>query len=226
MPKERVIQFGEGGFLKEYVLKYAELWELPEGFTKWINEECDFCNSLVDRIVTGYPRDEAEELWKEGIWCETYRERYSSLYLNVQESVTILYVILASVALLAAYFSTDIVHVYLSRDYRDIAALSILGMEKKRIKRIYLILSLRAVMTASVIGTIIGLALGSFSPLIIKAVSSSNPSLVEYYISSFSIKIPFFAIAVMILSMALLSLLTLYISIRKAKDLGEAAYEA
>ena len=53
------------GFLKEYVLKYAELWQLPEGFTKWINEECDFCNSLVDRIVTGYPRDEAEELWKE-----------------------------------------------------------------------------------------------------------------------------------------------------------------
>ncbi len=53
------------GFLKEYVLKYAKLWQLPEGFTKWINEECDFCNSLVDRIVTGYPRDEAEELWKE-----------------------------------------------------------------------------------------------------------------------------------------------------------------
>ena len=53
------------GFLKEYVLKYAQLWQLPEGFIKWINEECDFCNSLVDRIVTGYPRDEAEELWKE-----------------------------------------------------------------------------------------------------------------------------------------------------------------
>ena len=53
------------GFLKEYVLKYSELWQLPEGFTKWLNEECDFCNSLVDRIVTGYPRDEAEELWKE-----------------------------------------------------------------------------------------------------------------------------------------------------------------
>lgn len=53
------------GFLKEYILKYAQLWQLPEEFTKWINEECDFCNSLVDRIVTGYPRDEAEELWKE-----------------------------------------------------------------------------------------------------------------------------------------------------------------
>lgn len=53
------------GFLKEYILKYADLWELPEEFVKWINEDCDFCNSLVDRIVTGYPRDEAEELWKE-----------------------------------------------------------------------------------------------------------------------------------------------------------------
>lgn len=53
------------GFLKEYVLKYAALWKLGEDFIKWINEECDFCNSLVDRIVTGYPRDEAEELWKE-----------------------------------------------------------------------------------------------------------------------------------------------------------------
>ncbi len=51
--------------LKECILKYAELWQLSEEFRKWIEEENDFCNSLVDRIVTGYPRDEAEELWKE-----------------------------------------------------------------------------------------------------------------------------------------------------------------
>jgi len=53
------------GFLKEYILKYAALWELEEEFISWINNDCSFCNSLVDRIVTGYPRDEAEELWKE-----------------------------------------------------------------------------------------------------------------------------------------------------------------
>ena len=51
--------------LKECILKYAELWNLPEGFKKWIEEENDFCNSLVDRIVTGYPRDEDKEMWKE-----------------------------------------------------------------------------------------------------------------------------------------------------------------
>ena len=53
------------GFLKEYILKYAQLWQLPQAFTEWIENDCSFCNSLVDRIVTGYPRDEAEELWKE-----------------------------------------------------------------------------------------------------------------------------------------------------------------
>ena len=52
-------------FLKECILKYAKLWNLETGFLKWINEECSFCNSLVDRIVTGYPKDEAEKLFKE-----------------------------------------------------------------------------------------------------------------------------------------------------------------
>lgn len=52
-------------YLKEYVLKYAKLWELPDSFTEWINTKCDFCNSLVDRIVTGYPKDEAEKLFEE-----------------------------------------------------------------------------------------------------------------------------------------------------------------
>ena len=168
----------------------------------------------------------AQELWEKNIWCETYKDKYSSLYLNVQQSVTILYVILVSVALLAAFFSTDIVHVYLSRDWRDIAALSILGMAKERIRRIYLILSLRSVMAASILGTIIGLVIGSLSPLLIKAVAISNPGLVEYYISSFSVKIPWSAIILMILAMALLSLLTLFISIRKEKELSRVTYEA
>ena len=48
--------------LKECVLKYADLWNLGDGFKEWIETENDFCNTLVDRIVTGYPREEAEEL--------------------------------------------------------------------------------------------------------------------------------------------------------------------
>ena len=51
--------------LKECVLKYAKLWNLGEDFENWIQTENDFCNTLVDRIVTGYPKDEVEKLWDE-----------------------------------------------------------------------------------------------------------------------------------------------------------------
>lgn len=51
--------------LRECVRKLAELWKLEPGFLEWINEACVFTSTLVDRIVTGYPKDEAEELWQE-----------------------------------------------------------------------------------------------------------------------------------------------------------------
>lgn len=54
-----------GAKLKEFVLKYAELWDLEQGFIKWITDENTFCNTLVDRIVTGYPKDEAESIFSE-----------------------------------------------------------------------------------------------------------------------------------------------------------------
>ncbi len=54
-----------GLHLRECVLKQAENWKLEESFVKWLDEACIFTSTLVDRIVTGYPRDEAEELCKE-----------------------------------------------------------------------------------------------------------------------------------------------------------------
>ena len=43
-------------------LRYADLWGLGEEFKTWLVQENDFCSTLVDRIVTGFPRDEHEEL--------------------------------------------------------------------------------------------------------------------------------------------------------------------
>ncbi len=49
-----------GRELLNCVKKYAELWELGEDFKKWLVCENHFCSTLVDRIVTGYPRDDIE----------------------------------------------------------------------------------------------------------------------------------------------------------------------
>lgn len=48
--------------LKRCVLQYASLWELGDDFSRWLEEENTFCNTLVDRIVSGYP-DDAEEIF-------------------------------------------------------------------------------------------------------------------------------------------------------------------
>ena len=42
--------------------QYAHRWELGEEFVKWLERENSFCSTLVDRIVTGFPRDEHKAL--------------------------------------------------------------------------------------------------------------------------------------------------------------------
>ncbi|AOT68573.1 tagaturonate reductase [Geosporobacter ferrireducens] len=51
--------------LKEIILKYAKLWNLEDSFINWIHAANTFCNSLVDRIVPGYPKEKIEEIRKE-----------------------------------------------------------------------------------------------------------------------------------------------------------------
>lgn len=54
-----------GIVLKEYILKFSNLWGLEEDFENWIHESCVFCSTLVDRIITGYPKDEVDELCRQ-----------------------------------------------------------------------------------------------------------------------------------------------------------------
>jgi len=54
-----------GMYLKQYVLKHAEVWGLGDDFLNWLKEACVFTSTLVDRIITGYPRDTDKELWEE-----------------------------------------------------------------------------------------------------------------------------------------------------------------
>lgn len=51
-----------GKELEKCVLRYAEQWGLEPAFIDWLRAENVFCSSLVDRIVTGYPRAEADQI--------------------------------------------------------------------------------------------------------------------------------------------------------------------
>ena len=54
-----------GAALKKAVLQYAEHWHLGEEFKNWIYNANHFCSTLVDRIVSGYPTDRADEIQSE-----------------------------------------------------------------------------------------------------------------------------------------------------------------
>lgn len=60
LPCELIDRNGDN--LKDCILKYADEWDLGEGFVNWIQTANHFTNTLVDRIVTGYPKDTAAEL--------------------------------------------------------------------------------------------------------------------------------------------------------------------
>ncbi len=51
-----------GSTLREYVLKHAKHNNLEAGFIDWVNTACHFYDTLVDRIVPGFPRENIDEI--------------------------------------------------------------------------------------------------------------------------------------------------------------------
>lgn len=51
-----------GQQLREIILQYVALWNLGDDFKKWIVNHNIFCNTLVDRIVPGFPKETIMEI--------------------------------------------------------------------------------------------------------------------------------------------------------------------
>jgi tagaturonate reductase len=60
LPCELIDKNGES--LKKCILKIAKDWNLEKEFSEWVENENVFCNTLVDRINTGFPKDEKIDL--------------------------------------------------------------------------------------------------------------------------------------------------------------------
>ncbi|MCC3144066.1 tagaturonate reductase [Halanaerobium sp. Z-7514] len=60
LPVELIDRNGDN--LKRIILKLADDWGLESEFKQWIKKSNHFLNTLVDRIVTGYPFNEIDDL--------------------------------------------------------------------------------------------------------------------------------------------------------------------
>ncbi|MBO5358779.1 MAG: tagaturonate reductase [Clostridia bacterium] len=63
LPVELIEENGKK--LRECVFALSDIWNLPADFKNWLNDSTVFCSTLVDRIVTGYPRGYAEKVCEE-----------------------------------------------------------------------------------------------------------------------------------------------------------------
>ena len=81
IPCELIDYNGEA--LHELVVRYAQEWALPAEFMTWLNASNAFCSTLVDRIVTGYPRDEAAKLEAELGYKDGFLDTAEHFYLFV-----------------------------------------------------------------------------------------------------------------------------------------------
>ncbi|SPX55569.1 altronate oxidoreductase [Klebsiella pneumoniae] len=81
IPCELIDYNGEA--LQALVLRYASEWELPQAFITWLTSANTFCSTLVDRIVTGYPRDEVAALEEQTGYKDAFLDTAEHFYLFV-----------------------------------------------------------------------------------------------------------------------------------------------
>ena len=58
LPLELVEENGQK--LQQICMQIAQDWALSSEFKKWMTDSCFFCNTLVDRIVPGFPEESAD----------------------------------------------------------------------------------------------------------------------------------------------------------------------
>ncbi|MEQ8238980.1 MAG: tagaturonate reductase [Cyclobacteriaceae bacterium] len=74
-----------GDKLKKCIQQYAELWQLDMEFKKWIETKVHFANTLVDRIVPGYPKEEIDVITERIGFADNLVVKSESFHLFVIE---------------------------------------------------------------------------------------------------------------------------------------------
>jgi tagaturonate reductase len=84
LPCELIDRNGDN--LKKTVLQTAENWSLDAAFIEWVKTANIFTNTLVDRIVTGYPRNEINKLWEKAGYRDNIFDSSEAFHLWVIEA--------------------------------------------------------------------------------------------------------------------------------------------
>lgn len=166
-------------------------------------------------ILTEDPDTLASRLRSEGFPVTDYRNMYRGIYQNIRLSVSLLDVIVVLIAFLAGFFALSMAAEYIERDRRDIALMSLIGVERKQMARCYVRITLVRVAFSLALGFILGLILSFILiPLLGSLDTWSLPAL-QSYVTNFEIAIPFATLALTALALMLSAWLSLEFSMKR-----------
>lgn len=157
------------------------------------------------------------EILDSGYSAASYKRIYASLYNNIELSLNTLYLVFLLLALLAAFFSSNISFNYIERDKKDIALLYLTGLSLKDIKTIYVKITMAVVIFSLAFGLALAVAFSFFSPSLLSLLSSSGFRALDAYLLSFDIIMPFSRLILINAFLLLCSYLSLTVSLRSIR---------
>ncbi|MBR1938262.1 MAG: hypothetical protein IJ836_04850 [Spirochaetales bacterium] len=149
------------------------------------------------------------KLLLEGADAVSYKSLYRSIYNNLATSKDLLLVITILVAFLAGFFSISVSYEYIERDRRDIGGLLMLGFEKRSIIASYRYITLISVGISALVGEVVGILLSFLVSPILSSLDITRYPVLQNYVLSFEIVIPFKTLSLLFIALILSSYLSL-----------------
>lgn len=149
------------------------------------------------------------KLLLEGADAVSYKSLYRSIYNNLATSKDLLLVITILVAFLAGFFSISVSYEYIERDRRDIGGLLMLGFEKRSIIASYRYITLISVGISALVGEVVGILLSFLVSPILSSLDITRYPVLQNYVLSFEIVIPFKTLSLLFVALILSSYLSL-----------------
>lgn len=149
----------------------------------------------------------------------TWDELNYQIYQNFISSKQMIFVVLIVVSFVAAFYVSSIAQQLLNDDLKELALLKLIGCNNKTISKLEFNSVYLITVMGIILGTILGILISYLLTPILKLLSKLSISSLSYYLLDFKISIPFLSIILILSILALISLLTIRIALRKTKNI-------
>jgi len=148
-----------------------------------------------------------------------WQQKNSSVYNNYIVSMQAILLVLMIIVIVAAFFTASVANQIVEDDSREIALSKLIGAPDSMVRKSAFISIFTVTLAGMAIGLLLGILIGmNLSPVLVW-LSEKNILVLEYYLVDFNATIPWGEIALVMLSMAVVSALAVLISLRHTRKI-------